>query len=98
MYAFHTVLATAAEQLGTPASELVGGRVDEYIAKQVEVQGGGHPQPRQIRRVVARCQEPGWYPGKRTAARQGAGRPPQYILSIKSKKLLGLQLISSGAS
>ena len=36
-YAFSIVLQTAAEVTGTPASELVGGRVDEFIAAQVSV-------------------------------------------------------------
>ena len=85
VFAFRTVLATAAEQLGIPASELVGGRVDEYIAKQVIVKGGGHPQARQIRRVVARCQDPQWYPGKRTEARAGAGRPCEYSVHQKEE-------------
>ena len=77
-FAFHTVLAAAAERLGIPAAELVGSRVDEYIAQQIKVKGGGHPLARQVRRVIARCQDPEWYPGKRTEARKGAGRPPQY--------------------
>ena len=73
-FAFYTVLNKAAEQLGTRASDLVGQRVDEYIAKQVTLQGGGHPQPRCLRKVIARCKEPDWYPGQRTEARKGAGR------------------------
>ena len=77
-FAFHTVLLAVADNLGTPAHELVGSRVDEYIAKQIIVKGGGHPQPRQVRRVIARCQDPAWHPGKRTEARRGVGRPPQY--------------------
>lgn len=77
-FAFHKVLAAAADLLGTPASELVGSRVDEYIAKQITVKGGGHPQVRQVRRVIVRCHDPMWYPGKRTEARTGAGRPDQY--------------------
>ena len=77
-FAFYTVLNAAAEQLDIPAADLVGERVDEYIAKQISKQGGGHPAPRQVRRVIARCQDPEWYPGKRTEARKGAGRPPMY--------------------
>ena len=84
-FAFHTVMATVAEQLGTPASELVGCRVDEYIAKQVTVKGGGHPHARQLRRVVARSQDPEWYPGKRTEARRGAGRPCAYTVHQKEE-------------
>ena len=75
-FAFHTVPQKASEQLDTPAADLVGQRVDEFIAKQVCKCRGGHPEPRQVRRVIARCQDPEWYPGKRTEARKGAGRKP----------------------
>ena len=40
--------------------------------------GGGHPEPRQVHRVVARCSQADWYPGKRTEARKGAGRPQTF--------------------
>ena len=59
--------------------------MDEYIAKQVTVKGGGHPLARQIRRVVARCQDPEWYPGKRTEARKGAGAPCSYTAKQKEE-------------
>jgi hypothetical protein len=74
-FAFHTVLKKAAEVLDTPAAELVGQRVDEFIAKQVTLTGGGKPGPRTIRNLIVRCQDPSWYPGKPSAKRAGAGRP-----------------------
>ena len=77
-YAFHVVLADVAEQLGTKASDLIGGRVDEYIAERVTLKGGGHPSGRCVRQVIARCQEASWYPGCGSSARAGAGRPPVY--------------------
>jgi hypothetical protein len=82
-FAFHVVLAKVAEELDTPASELVCQRVDEYIAGQLSLQGGGRPQPRCVRKVIARCQDPAWYPGQRTEARKGAGRPPVYSEHVK---------------
>ena len=78
-FAFYTVLNTAAEQLDTPAADLVGQRVDEYIAKQLTLRGGGRPHPRSVRKVIVRCKEPDWYPGKRTEARKGAGRKRVYF-------------------
>ncbi len=77
-FAFHTVLATVAEELDTPAAELLGQQVCDYIAQQLTLQGGGRPQRRTVHRVIGRCKDPEWYPGKRTEARQGAGRPPVY--------------------
>ena len=41
--AFATVLADIAEHFGQSASELIGDRVDEYIAKQLTLVGGGRP-------------------------------------------------------
>ena len=41
-FAFHKVLQKAAEVLDTPAAELVGQRVDEFIAKQLTLTGGGN--------------------------------------------------------
>eukprot|EP00973_Karenia_brevis_P007181 973723-Karenia_brevis.AAC.1 len=66
------------EEWNTPAHELVGGRVDEYIASQLSVKDGGAPQPRTVRQVISRCQQPTWYPGKPSEARAGAGRKPIY--------------------
>ena len=84
-YAFHTVLAKAAEVLDIPAADLVGEHVADFIAKQVTLQGGGHPHPRSIRKLVARCQDPSWYPGKPSGAREGAGRPALYTEHVKDE-------------
>ena len=78
IYAFHIVIHKMAESLDTPAADLLDQRVDEYIGSQVEFKGGGHPGPRTVRKVLKRCQDPAWYPGKQTQARSGAGRPPVY--------------------
>ena len=50
-FAFHVVLTKAGEILDNPPAELVGQRVDEFIAKQVLLKGGGHPSVRTIRNV-----------------------------------------------
>ena len=63
-FAFYTVLQKAAELLTSTPSDLVGERVDDYIAKQLTLKGGGQPSSRSVRKAIARCQEPSWYPGK----------------------------------
>ena len=40
-YAFHVVLKKAAEVLDTSPAELLGMRVDDFIASQVTLKGGG---------------------------------------------------------
>ena len=62
--AFSTVISDMAEHLGQSANELIGGRVDEYIAKQLKVVGGGSPTARAVRDVVAKCKTEDFYPGK----------------------------------
>ncbi len=52
-FAFHTVLKKASEVLDTAAAELVGQRVDDFIAEQLTLKGGGHPHPRAVRKVIA---------------------------------------------
>jgi len=76
--AFHTVLQKAAELLASTPYDLVGERVDDYIAKQLTLQGGGQPHSRSVRKVVAKCQEPSWFPGKPSDQRKAAGRKPIY--------------------
>ena len=84
-FAFHTVVKTLSEQLGEPASKLLGKPLAEYIAEHVTLQGGGHPEPRAVQKVVARCSQAEWYPGQRTEARKGAGRPPVFSEHTKDE-------------
>ena len=72
-FAFSQVLKQVAEHLGSTPAELVGMRVDDYIALQLQVQGGGHPSARAVRDVVKRCESKDWYPGQRCG--ESAGRP-----------------------
>ena len=82
-FAFHTALHQVADKLDTCASKLLGQPVEEYIAMQVTLVGGGHPQPRAIHKVVAKCQDPAWYPGKRVG--KSTGRPPVYSEHVKGQ-------------
>lgn len=74
--AYQEVLRDIEAETGISAAELVGKRVDEYIASKVTLQGGGSPTSRALRKALARVRDPEWYPGKPPAA--GAGRPPVY--------------------
>ena len=51
-HAFSVILADVSDNLDTPAAELLGQRVDEYIASKVTLKGGGHPDARALRKAI----------------------------------------------
>ena len=55
-------------------AEVVGSRVDAFIAAQVVVNGGGHPSERAVRQAIAKCSDQTWFPGKQDRARVGRKR------------------------
>lgn len=57
-------------------TELLGEKMNDFIAGQVTNANGEHPTERSIRLAVARCKDPSWYPGKSAAPR--TGRKPVY--------------------
>ena len=68
-YAFHVALEAIEEHLGKPAYALLGKRANSWIAEQLHVKGGGSPAERTVQQVVAKCKEPGWYPGQTKGTR-----------------------------
>ena len=50
--AYNKVLQDITSNLGCPAHELIGQRVDEYIAQRISLKGGGHPTARAVRALV----------------------------------------------
>ena len=56
--AFHVVLTGVAELLDTRAADLVGMRVDDYIAGKVSVKGGGHPCRAAVQKIIAKAKDP----------------------------------------
>jgi len=74
-FAFSQVLKQVAERLGSTPSELVDMRVDDYIASQLQVKGGGCPSGRAVRDVVKKCESSHWYPGKIECV-ENRGRKP----------------------
>jgi hypothetical protein len=82
-YAFHVVVKDVAEMLGERPADILGKRVDEYIASRVCLKGGGHPSARNIRKLLANLADSSWYPGKNSD--QSPGRPPVYSEHVKDE-------------
>jgi len=82
-YAFSVAVAKISEHTGMKASELLGCRVDKFVAEQVYLANGKHPEERAVRKAIQRCTDPAWYPGKQAGAR--SGRPPVYSDHIKNE-------------
>ena len=71
--AYSKVLEHVSKRLGQEPAELLGGRVDAWVAKQVALKGGGHPSARAVRELLRQAQDSAWYPGKPPENR--GGRP-----------------------
>ena len=56
--------------LGAPWAEDV-----PYIAGRLALQGGGQPQDRAARKILAKCRKKDWYPSKQSE--NVGGRPPE---------------------
>ena len=82
-FALHTVLLDASKTFRKPVAKIVGQRLEDYIASKVSVAGGGHPQPRAIHKVVAKCKDASWFPGKREG--KSTGRPAVYSAHQKGE-------------
>lgn len=67
-WALSKVVQEMAKQHDQAPHEVVGQRVDKWIASQVFAKAAGgkaeHPTPRAVRAALARCEEDGWFPGK----------------------------------
>ena len=74
--AYNNVLKDISAHLNRPAHELVGQRVDEYIAERVALKGGGHPTSRAIRKLLRKCSDATWFPGKKPI--HAGGQPELY--------------------
>ena len=94
--AFSTVIAQMSAVLDQPPNELLGKRVDEFIAEQLHLVGGGNPSARAVRNAPqwapkAWCRGVsrngiggiwGWYPGVSGGIR-GIRPPSGALLSPK---------------
>ena len=81
--AYHTVLHDISANWNCPCHELIGKRVDDYIAERVFLKGGGHPTGRSVRKLVLKCSDTAWFPGK--APERTGGRPLLYSKHQKAE-------------
>ena len=82
-YAFFVALTQIEATLGKPSRVLLGKRKSAWIARHLQVKGGGAPSERAVRDAVKRSLQPGWYPGKDHA--KPTGRPPVYTEAQKNR-------------
>ena len=82
-FAFDVVIDHMRKVTGKSTRSLLNATKAQFIAGQVATANGKHPCARAVQHVVARCQDPEWYPGK--PRQQGAGRPPVYSDFRKAK-------------
>ena len=73
-YAFEQVLSHVQKHLGKSARLLLGEDKATFIARHLELQGGGKPNMRTVFKAIKKCSQPGWYPGQVIGKR--TGRPP----------------------
>ena len=75
-YAFDQVLAHLENHTGTPVRTLLGEDEGLFISKQLALQGGGNPSRSAVFKVLQKCRQPEWFPGKVSGRR--TGRPPAF--------------------
>ena len=75
-FAFHVVLAQMEKHTGRSSRQLLGEDKKAFVARQLQLKGGGRPGPSAVRKAVKKCSEQGWYPGKVFGKR--TGRPPTF--------------------
>ena len=80
-YAFEHVLSHVQKHLGKSARLLLGEDKATFIARHLELQGGGKPNRRTVFKAIKKCSQPGWYPGQVFGKR--TGRPPAFTMRQK---------------
>ena len=83
-FAFHVVLAQMEKHTGQTSRQLLGEDKKAFVARHLELKGGGRPGHTAVRTAVRKCKEPGWYPGKVFGKR--TGRPS--VFSEQQKKAM----------
>ena len=72
--AFSAVLQRLGAQFEQTPFEMLGERVDDFISKQLTLEGGGNPTARAVRDVLAKCKSRAYHPGKLPENRGGRKR------------------------
>ena len=75
-YAFAVAIEKIEEVLDEKAHVLLGQSKTSFIADQVTLKRGDHPTEMAVQKVIAKCRDRSWYPGK--MADNLGGRPPTY--------------------
>ena len=73
---------------------LLGEEKGSFIAKNLTLQGGGHPSRDAVFQTIRRCKEKGWYPGKGMG--KSTGRTPD--ISEHQKAEVARVLMEGGES
>ena len=74
--ALDSVISDMERHLGKSCWELLGRGKVPYIAGRLALQGGGQPQERAVRKILAKCRKKDWYPDKQPE--NVGGRPPVF--------------------
>ena len=82
-WAFEKVLKHMEKHLGKSTWMLIGEEKTRFIAKHLQLKGGGHPGHTAVSNAIAKCKQPGWYPGKVDGKR--TGRKPLFTDHQKSE-------------
>ena len=82
-WAFEQVLKHMEQHFGKSSWMLIGEDKTTFMAKHLQLKGGGHPGRTAIFNAIAKCKQPGWYPGKVDGKR--AGRKPLFTDHQKSE-------------
>ena len=83
-FAFHVALAHIEKHTGMSSRQLLGESRKAFIARQLQLEGGGTPGFTAVQNAVKKCSEQGWYPGKMFGQR--TRRPP--VFSERQRKAM----------
>ena len=70
-WAFETVLKHMEKHLGKSTWMLISEEKTKFIAKHLQLKGGGQPGSTAVINAIAKCKQPGWNPGKVHGQRRG---------------------------
>ena len=95
-YALHMVAIRMAEEWCTTPAEMLGQRLDAFIASKVVLQGGGHPSERATRKALRKCSQEGWHPrmiapsnagGKRVYSEEALSETARVSMDLKTARV-----------
>ena len=63
-FAFHVALAHIERHTGMSSRQLLGESRKAFIARQLQLEGGGTPGFTAVQNAVKKCSEQGWHPAR----------------------------------